>query len=326
MTLLFGCTEDSGVTRVGGGVYSGNGRVNANTSRVAHTVAGTGMYVTYTLDVAQTSLWSSVQLAGMFWDGDGEDLLKCYNSSGTLVFRIDGVYGGNMQCYYWNGSTWVTAGATFNIPYHVISGELHKIDLKFVGGVSGLFEIYKDNVLQTSGSIASAACDNIKQFAWRSTDSDSNNYWSYFSEFVVDTTSTLGCVCETEQPTATGSDTDGVGAYTNVNETQRDDTGLITLDSAGQRRSFTAAARTQAAAVVTGVVASAVLACSSSGPQKAKFYLKISGTRYYSPDITLTLSMLPYNYIWVTNPATGAAWTAAEAQAASLEWGVEAVA
>jgi hypothetical protein len=48
-------------------------------------------------------------------------------------------------------------------------------------------------------------------------------------------------------------------------------------------------------------------------------------TRYYGTTFALDVIPLAYQYTWQLNPATGVAFTAAEANAATLEWGWEAV-
>jgi hypothetical protein len=143
---------------------------------------------------------------------------------------------------------------------------------------------------------------------------------------LVQTTSTLLSRTQSRQPTSLGTDaTDGVGTLADVNEQAFNDATFQALSATGQRRSYRAAARTGTSSVVTGVTISCRAAYEEGGPTQIRPYLLISGVRYYGPNIALTLVFSAYQHTWALNPATGAAWTTAQADDANLEFGWEAV-
>lgn len=280
------------------------------------------------LDANSATTWDSAAFAQQttYWhhmtayvSGSGTGTaLTLYNNSGTAVFRLQSTAGGTMQVQYWNGSAWTQIGSNWSYS----ASTKYTLDLKVICGGSGSMEFYVDNTLVTSGSASMSSVTDIAKF--RLGNYAATNQQTYYSEVFSRTTATVGCRLESEPPTSAGTDTDGTGAYTDIDEYDRNDGDSKVLPSSGNKASFKSAARTQGG-IGTALAVTVTARASTDSGQSIKFYLLISGTRYYSGSIALTASLLPYQYTWETNPATSSPWVLADAQSANLEWGYEVV-
>lgn len=274
-----------------------------------------------------TATWAAAVAEGWIhavatssWDNDSSDnILIVYTGAVVPLFRLMTSAVATVQAQYWNGSAWVNTAAVF-----AINGALQELVIHLIAGASGSFEVYQNGTLLRSGSVVFVGTD--MQYA-NFYCPDDNQFAVWWSEIMLsdNSYSLVSSVCETEAPTANGTDTTGTGSYTDVDEIPLSDVDAITFAAAGLRNSFTSPARTSTLANVIGVSVAARMKRDTTGPQKAKFYLKIGGTRYYSGDLTLGLAYDAYQYTWVTNPSTGVAWTATDANSSALEWGIESV-
>jgi hypothetical protein len=271
------------------------------------------------LPAAVSALAMKWQNGGQIDDESNIGWFTVYDSSGVAFFRAIGSGGGyNFLLQYWNGTTWITSGAA-----GVLANTNAEVVLMLTPGTSGSYEIFIAGVLNASGSINVSSTD-IKHIKIQQGDDDSP---IYYSEFILadQATSLIASAVETEAPTADGTDTDGTGTYANVDEALIDTADVIELAASADRHSFTSPARTGTMNRVLGVSVSMRMRCDVTGPNQAKFYLKIGGTRYYGSTFTLTTGSLPYSYVWETNPSTGVQWTVSDANSSGLEWGVEVV-
>lgn len=324
MTLALGCSEDSGLTLGGGATNTtSETRYNTNLSRHAIRCNGNSPYVQGTLNTALTDCWVHVSWASRNADSDGPFLLRFYNSGGTEVFRVDATSVETFQAYYWNGSTMVAVGSTWNM-VDSVSGGVRELVLHIECGGSGNFAAYYDGAEVATGAIASTATDNIKSFRGADTE-NTTTYGTYFTEFIFADELLIGASLETQWPTGNGTDADGTGTYADVDEATRSDADYIVLANVGEKRSVTYGAFTETQDAVLAYILSATLGCDASGPSQVRAYIVVGGTRYYSSPVTVSLSILPYNFVWETNPATAAAWSAAQIEAVT-ECGIEAYA
>lgn len=253
-------------------------------------------------------------------DNDQSDLIVVVtNSSSGNLFRLILSNIATVQAQYWNGSAWTNTGSSFAFSTSALEVAIH-----LVAGASGSWEVFQNSVSKGSGSVAFSGTD-MKRATFYCPD---DNFTQYFSEVMLgdEDVSLVTSVVETEAPTANGTDTDGTGSYTDVDEIPLSDADSIALANAGDANSFTSPARTSTLYTVLGVSVAARMKRDVSGPQSAKFYLKIGGTPYYSSTFALTTGFASYQYTWALDPSTGVAWVPADASSASLEWGIEAVA
>lgn len=223
-----------------------------------------------------------------------------------------------IQMEYWNGSAWTSAGAAF-----AISAGLHDIDIHVggIGGSSGTIEVFIDSVSSFSASSLSISTTaNIQKTIV--TPATMSTGWS---QFIIADASTVVHKSKSVPATTNGTDTDGTGAVGNINEMPLSDTTYVEFTTAGNKRSVKAAARTLTGTSKAVTVTGRLMRVDATGPQKAKPYLLISGTRYYGTTFTLTTGFVNYTYTWTTNPATAAPWAISEVNDANLEWGWEMV-
>lgn len=243
-----------------------------------------------------------------------------YNLAGTAVIRALMITTNSFKIQYWSGAAWVDSGVT-GVPGYWNSLNEYVVHVKpGAAGVSSI-EVWSDGTRYGAASPALTAFSDVS--FWQG--SQPRGTCSY-SEIIIADENLLLWNVKTAPPTADGTDVDGTGAVGNVNEITLSDATYIEFTTAGQKRSFTAAARTLGRNIKAVSVSGRLMRVDATGPQQAKPYLLISGTRYYGTTFALTTSFLPYNYTWALNPSTGLAWTAADANAATLQSGWEMVA
>jgi hypothetical protein len=250
------------------------------------------------------------------------------NAAGQIVAQILSVSAGSSQFQIWSGSAFVNVGAAITNG----STALWRYDVHFKGGAAGYVEIWagpagaQTKILDTSGAPAAWGSAVAIVRVYHEGTRTGGGFNTNVGSEIVQTTSTLSTRNETKQPTSNGTDVGGTGTWADVDESNPfNDSDVVTLSASGQHQSFKAAARTLTQAVVSAVTASCRAWYEVGGPTQIKPYLTISGTRYYGTTFALGLTPQGYQYSWTINPATSAAFTQAEANAATLEWGWEAV-
>ncbi|MEO6360561.1 MAG: hypothetical protein ABIO43_08320 [Sphingomicrobium sp.] len=317
---MFIGTEASALTLVGGTESTGVS-YNAANSRSGMSLAGSGQQVYGELPTALPTV--NISWQGLYWgDSAGYNVIIAKDGAGADLFRLVAAAGTNTwQMQAWISGAWVNQGAAVAVGLVNTRGPYQ---LRIVAGASGRAMLYANGVLMLNQAIAFAGT-TVKRVIFYNGD---DSWTAAISEVIIndDTTLLIGAIVETEAPTSDGVDVDGTGTWAAIDEVPYSDGDTVALPTAGNRHSFKSPARTSTLANVLGVGVAMRMSCDVSGPQNAKFYLTIGGLRYYSPTFALSTGMVPYQYCWKTNPATGLTWTAGDANAATLEWGVEAVA
>lgn len=253
-------------------------------------------------------------------------------ADGSNRLRVAAIAANQVAFQYWNGSAWVDIGSTFD-PGTTLN--LYRISWSGYGTASGSFtlravvEAGEAPIVQRSVSgIDLTGISGIAQVEFFCTNRGGGNQPGLGAIFVVDSDGDASYVYN-NVANAEGADTGGTGGFASVNSTGSTyDSTFISLPTAGLRRSIkNTANRNYAGRTVLAVAVNARLRRGTTGPTRARIYLTIGGTRYYHPNTQLlTTAFESYSFVFETNPATGVAWELADAQAASLEWGVEAVA
>lgn len=241
-------------------------------------------------------------------DASNVDQLRITNSAtGTDWMKLE----------WWNGAAWQTA-ADFYAAWTddvavVVNWKIHASDGYVtifvngvsVGGVSGI---------NTSGMAP------ICRFA----NPSGGQQVGSVSEVLIHSESCYNSRVYHLPPTAQGDDAGGTGNYTAVDENTVGTADYIAFDTAGQKSGFTSAARPITLTPLGLTVVGAFLRTGETGPLNVRAFLKIGGTYYYGADQAVGLTNTYLKEFWALNPATGAAWTAAEINAATLQWGWEA--
>lgn len=246
------------------------------------------------------------------------------NAAGTVIARIIWLAGSLGQFQITNGSGgFVNVGPTFTL-----STGLMRSDLHVKGGNPGQIELYygppgaQSKVIDVTGDY-SLMVGMVRVGHGGGT--CGGGFDNDIGHCVVQTTSTINTTSEIKPPNADGTDIDGgASGWSKVDEVSWSDADFVNLTTVGFKQSFKSAARTLTSTVVVGVTASARAWYEPGGPTGMKPYLNIGGTRYYGPTFALDVIPKGYQYTWQTNPATGVAFTAAEANDVNLQYGWEA--
>lgn len=253
-------------------------------------------------------------------------------TGGILSNRIRIVRTGatNQHAFqYWNGSAWVNIGATFALA----GGTAYQCRVSWSGYGTSAGVISARLFLDAGEALVAERSASALDFSSLTginrievSTSVNSQAMRYSAIFVCDDNGDTSYVY-TNVANAEGADTGGTGGFASVNTTGTNyDATFISLPTAGLRRSIkNTANRNYGGRTVRAVAVNARLRRGASGPTRAAVYLTIGGTRYFHPNVQLlTTAFESYTFVWETNPATGLAWNTADAEAASVEWGVEA--
>lgn len=274
---------------------------------------------------AQDEIWH--RFRGQDHHSPNEVVWAAVNAAGVKVAQIIATaFSGPLQYQALIGGVMTNVGATWPV---VADGAVSRFDVHHKAANAGKVEVYygspgaQAKVLDAAGDYSGAGA--IVRI-YHGTNSTGGGFNTLVAHEVVQTTPTLATTSEIKPPTAQGTDADGTGDYTAIDEQSYSDADFITLGAVGQRQSFTSAARALTQNTVSGITLSCRAWYEAGGPTSIKPYLKIAGVRYYGTTFALDLIALGYQYTFTVNPATGVAFTAAEANDAALEYGWEAVA
>lgn len=253
--------------------------------------------------------------------GTGQAAAIFLDSSGNQFLRLNVPSNGTFQMQYWNGTAWTNIGSSWAWAINT----RYILDIKITLGVSGGVEVYWNNALRTSGSASLTAYANLRSIRLQAhaTGVGAGAHWS---QIQIADVSTLNHNVFTMTPSTAGTDTDGTGTNADITETTLSDATYVEFTTAGQKRSGKTTARSLTGTVKAVCVTGRLMRVDATGPQKARPYVLIGGTRYYGTTFALTTGFAEYFYVWETNPATGLAWTTADVNDANLEIGWEAVA
>jgi hypothetical protein len=276
--------------------------------------------------VAQNEIWhrfnhmTNISVGMVIW--------AAFTAAGVKVAQIYAVDANHFQYQAKVGGALADVGDPFSsVPSQAQLKT--RFDIHHNGIAGGKVEVYygapgaQTKVLDATGDYSAAGA--IVR-VYHGANSVGGGYDTLVAHEIVQSTSTLSSTSEIKPPTSNGTDVDGTGTYADVDEQVYSDADQITLLAVGNHQSFKSAARTQTQDVVSGVTLSCRAWYEAGGPTSIKPYLTIGGVRRYGPAIALDVIALAYQYTFDVNPATGVAFTPAEANAATLEWGWEAAA
>lgn len=317
MAVVFACSENSGLVSVSAeyASYMGPGQrvgtaVNTTTRANFDSSLSEGRVTFY----YRHGTWSNTGAEMTVFDSSGLGIVRMWKSSTTAV-RFE----------YWNGTAWVI------MVTQAAPNSTQKYEFSFTTGIGGQFTFYYNNALVGSYDIGDAHAPAAYLTAYAAGGTGTAEHRGSFSSILVtdNARNLLNTTFETKGPTSNGTDaTDGVGSYTDVDESVSDlGSTALQLVATTHKRSFKGSARTltYAGGVILAVTVAAEMRIGDTGPTKARLYLVIGGTRYYGRTHQITETYQGYHHAFNLNPATGLKWTYAEAESALLEWGVEAV-
>lgn len=286
---------------------------------------------------------------GIQWDITPSDTVTiggaCINAtyavdtaSGGFTFIADGGTLGHVRVYLSSATTLVAARggigsagtslATATVPTFLNTWRYIEAQVKISDTVGRVIvkvdgTTYIDFTGDTRNGGTSTNIDQVRQISL----SNSNGFWD--DTYVTDNLGSLnaGFLGEIRiyesQPNAAGSSTQftpSSGAnYAAVADLS--DTTYVSSPTVGQRDTYNTVDLPSSPTSVLAVVVNSRMAKTDAGAASAKAAIKSSSTVAYGATRTLVAGATQFTDIFETNPATGAAWTAAAVNA--METGVE---
>lgn len=252
--------------------------------------------------------------AGNSYDSGYAPMLELY-AGATPVFRIQVAAENQLRLQYWDGDSWENVGAAFAVSTARVTFDLH---LNATGA-----ELYLGGEETVAVTIAMPLVVNITKARWCASDSTTAQP-AKVSQMIVADESTIDWKFTCNPPTGDGANSAWTGTYADVDELATSDADLISGAANGDTETFTRAART-----ISGTVKAVVLASrgrnAATGAQNMQHCYRQGGSDYFTSNLAgIGTGYAPLVSIMHTNPATGSAWTAADAGSASNEFGVKA--
>jgi hypothetical protein len=252
-------------------------------------------------------------------------IASLYNASGTVVFKLTPDTSGNVQCAYWNGSTYTNIGATFAVPANTRVA----VDLKLVCGGSGSVTAYLDSVLKMTASASMGSVDNVDKVRINCANNTGfSGRDPLISQVIISITSTILHKFYCKPPTGnSATNTAFTGDFNAVDELILDDTDYIESTAANDVETYTHAAITfPTTGSVKAVVVSARALVAATGPQNLQACLRVGGTNYFSGNLSgLGAGFAPVQAIFANDPSTSAAWGTTNAGSATTESGLKSI-
>ena len=139
--------------------------------------------------------------------------------------------------------------------------------------------------------------------------------WGFWSECIVQSTSTLGMALQTIPPVAAGNTQSWLpNTVGNINETTINDANFIAATAANALSEWTVSTSLPAGSwTITAVAQEARVSVGLTGPQHFEWLQRTSdGTDHVNGSVAPTTSLSNFQNILPLNPHTGAAWNAGE--------------
>lgn len=269
-------------------------------------------YLTCSFSAAATSLWAHwTQYVYNVNFSSTYPYVKL-RSSGVdkLTVRQPGSSVGIFEVSQWNGSSWTDLLTATN----AIGVGIHDFDWHVVLGNPGTITVYVDGTpLMSSTTLDLSAISALDELRLQ-------GYNSGFSEVIVADWNTIGARVVSAGPSGAGNYSQWTGVYTAVDEATDGGTDYVTSDTAGQRESFAFPSVTlNTGEVIAAVGVGAEGFRDTTSPQNVNLFARVASTDYDDATQAMPASMgFLTPKIWETNPATSAAWTAADAGTAEL--------
>jgi hypothetical protein len=209
-----------------------------------------------------------------------------------------------------------------------VSGALAKMDWHIVFSTTGSVDLYSNGVDVCSYSgdtTGSSGQTQVEQFYFYNAAPSGLSGQINWSEELASTTDTRSMGEFTCYPAGDGTNQTWTGSYTAINPTTINDASQIYTTSSSDVAEFSCPSLPSGTFQVVAVSETVRLSIGSSGPQNFYFITRpaTGGTDYNNGSTTAgTASYQNYNYIWATNPATSAPWTAADI-AAGFNFGAQ---
>jgi hypothetical protein len=255
--------------------------------------------------------------------GGGIGFHNFYNAAGVAVLQAVSTSNGGGFAWKWRSST---DGANWTDIIDAVGqesgGGMKTVDVS-IDCEAGKLAYYRNGIVVFDVDAPSLVGLDISTITF----TNGNDQWFGYAQTLIATgESTIGCNVRTRYATGQGDDGDWTGTFADVDEWPYNDADFITADTVGQRESFTANDLPALAASneVKGVVLAARFR--NNEPANVKPYIKIGDERYPTPNFPdATAGWTAGQGVFLTNPATGAAW-GKDINTVNVQFGVEAAA
>lgn len=247
--------------------------------------------------------------------------------AGISLFQLDYDSASLLAMEYWNGSAYVEVNEITPI---FAADTLYKIDIQLkLDNSVGIFRIYVNDTLvwEYTGDTIFTAATTVDTIELASGNIVGTTSDFVFSGLILADEDTRSMVFHQGQATANGADTAWTGVYTDVTKLDRNDNTFIESGTAAQLETYVMDdVHTDLAAFVPrAVVLSTRTRRGATGPQNMQGVVRQSGTDFMTSNIAgINTAYGTRQAVMNTNPATSAAWTISEINAA--EFGVKSIA
>lgn len=248
--------------------------------------------------------------------------LKLYGGSSVLLLGVRWNTGSVLEVAKWTGSAWSTLLTT---PINkFLAATRYRFDMHVKLGNPGTISLYLDDlpvVADAALNIDFNPVVSINEMRLQSMAAVTSSV--DYSEVIIADYITIGSKIQSLAPDANGNYTAWTNDFTAIDEVSGG-TDTISTTVVGDRESWSVANATALAAgeAITGVGMSISAIRDASSPQNINMFTRIGATDYDAADRTLAAANTNRQKLWELSPATTAAWTVTEINAA--EWGVRA--
>jgi hypothetical protein len=295
-------------------------RMSPNVSEGAQVLVtdATGLTLRF---AAQSELWASFYVYFSSAPISSGGCPITFYSGTTALFQIDPDSLGTpsaMAFEYWTGSSWTEATGEVG---SYSNGVRYRFDVHVkIADSGGVLEWYTDGALTGTftGDTLRTALTTVDGIALKH---GSDTGYSVFSAVMVADEDTRGITYIQKLINGAGALSDWTGTYAEIDEAGANDSDLIQASADAQTSLFTKAALPagfSSGYQVIGLGVSARAQRGSSGPANIQMAARHGTTNGFSASKSLETALNPKHHIFTQNPATAAAWTYAEADAAQV--------
>lgn len=216
-----------------------------------------------------------------------------------------------------NGSSYAEITPTY--PTRAV----HRLDIYFKTGTNGIFQAYLDNVLwiNHSGNLYSNLATQGIDMITLQREGGSSEVRT-LSALIIATEDTRGINMTMDYPTGQGAYNDWVGDYSFVDEVGLAGSDMVQTVSDGTKESFTFPASFNAAVSALAAISVHSVILQGNGPYQERgtqAFARIGGIDYNNGALFPASSSGKMGCsVFALNPATGLAWTSAEAKTVEL--------
>lgn len=245
-------------------------------------------------------------------------LIELVNSSGTVVFRLQGASNtNNLQAAYWTGAAMTTIGVAFvgGVDTRI------RIAIHLTCGAASNAQVYIGGALVQNVTMNDADVNNVAAVRYRGVRiSSSSGFDVSWTEMAAANFDIRDLRIKYDPPTGDSAvNTSWTGTYADVDEGGYSDVDMVSSGTAAQREGFTHA--TLAIATTLGIDSVWLVGrmkAGGGGPTNIKGSVRIGSTDYDTANMNPGVAFEAKPAYYTQDPSTSAAWTQAGYNAAEI--------